>query len=125
MNTATMIQSLIDTMDDVEGIADEIDETAQVSSSKKGNFGNIQFGARFKTWSFPEIEERADLDPMYRNFQRFLLAFLVANGFEFSNDHASDQVHCSSIYSWSWKSDFHSDRRLSNIGILKYSMNQR
>jgi len=79
MNTATLIRSLIDANE-------ELEETSDLSTIKPTNFGNVQFGAQHKAWSFTEIEELASSDPLYRNFQKNLTEFLGASNFESPKD---------------------------------------
>ena len=81
-----MIQSLIDAAD--EGNAD-ID--SNFTSDKATDFGNVQFGARHKVWSFAELEE---LDPLYKNFYKSLTKFLEDCGYKSPNDQDGIRIYC-------------------------------
>jgi hypothetical protein len=78
MNTSTMIRSLIDAADE-----ENADIDSNFTSDKATDFGNVQFGARHKAWSFAELEE---LDPLYRNFHKSLTKFLEECSFKSPDD---------------------------------------
>ena len=82
MSTASLIRSQIEQHDAVN----EEETTALGDKSKPTNFGNVQFGARNKAWSFTEIEDWANSNILYRSFRTRLTQFMEANNFELPKD---------------------------------------
>jgi hypothetical protein len=78
MSTAALIRSQIEQIDNEE----ETDANALDDKSKPTEFGNVQFGARNKVWSFAEIEDLAKSNILYRNFRAQLARFMGLNNFK-------------------------------------------
>lgn len=81
MSTAALIRSQIEQFD----ASSEEDNT--LDDKSKTDFGNVQFGARnTKAWSFSEIEDLENSNPLYRNFRTHLTQFMEANGLKSPKD---------------------------------------
>ena len=74
MSTAALIWSQIEQLDAINE-----DETVK---STELQFGNVQFGARNKAWSFGEIEDLVKSNILYRNFRTHLAGFMELNHFK-------------------------------------------
>jgi hypothetical protein len=80
MSTAALIRNQIEQLDDA--INEEETANALNDKSKPTEFGNVQFGARNKAWSFAEIEDLAKSNILYRNFRTHLARFMELNHFK-------------------------------------------
>jgi hypothetical protein len=85
MGAAALIRSQIEQLD-ASAINEEETTNALDDKSKPTDFGNVQFGARNKAWSFAEIEEMANSNILYRNFRTRLTQFMEANHCELPKD---------------------------------------
>ncbi len=108
---ATMIRSLIDAVKEPE-------ETSDLSTNKPTNFGNVQFGARHKAWSFMELEELANSDPLYKNFRKDSWMQAISNRLKIKIRYLYI------MFAFDFRSNIQSIRLL-NIDTLSHSMNQR
>ena len=84
MGTAALIQSQLDAVNEEETV------NALDDKIKPTDFGNVQFGARNKAWSFAEIEDLAKSNILYQNFHTQLAKFMKFNQFKPPKD--EDQV---------------------------------
>jgi hypothetical protein len=79
MSTAALIRNQIEQLDAVN---EEETDNALDDKIRPTDFGNVQFGAKNKAWSFAEIEDLAKSNILYRNFRTQLAQFMELNHFK-------------------------------------------